>query len=365
MKTKSKQKNKKTQIKIKTVDLFCGAGGLTRGLLDAGISVVAGYDVDNHCRFAYEYNNQGAKFFQKNITDVTSDEISQHFSDSYIKILVGCAPCQPFSKYTQGITQKNDDKWGLLKEFQRLVIETQPHIVSMENVPGLYEHEVFTEFVKTLANNGYYCNIELQKLMVYCPDYGIPQHRRRLVLLASMLAPISLIPPTHTPTNYPTVADAIGSLPEISAGEVNEKDPLHRSSSLSNLNLTRIRHSVPGGTWRDWPEELIADCHKEKSGKSYGSVYGRMVWDQPSPTITTQFYGYGNGRFGHPVQDRGLSLREGAMLQSFPADYQFVDSSKGFHFTTIGRMIGNAVPVRLGEIIGRSIQQHLNDYYEQ
>ncbi|KXK55484.1 MAG: DNA cytosine methyltransferase [Chlorobi bacterium] len=363
MKEISNQSNKKYQINATAVDLFCGAGGLTRGLLDAGISVVAGYDIDSACCFPYEFNNHEAKFYQKNIAEITGEEIERHFPDNHIRVLVGCAPCQPFSKYTQGINAENDTKWGLLSEFQRLIEESQPTIISMENVPGLYMHQVFQRFIKSLADNGYYCASRLQELLVYCPEYGIPQHRKRLVLLASKLGHIRLISPTHQAENYRTVADAIGKLPPLAAGQADPDDPLHRSSSLSERNLARIQHSVPGGSWRDWPEELIADCHKEKSGKSYSSVYGRMVWDQPAPTITTQFYGYGNGRFGHPEQDRGLSLREGAILQSFRPDYQFIEKSDNYHFTTIGRMIGNAVPVRLGEIIGVSIQQHIQSHY--
>ena len=135
-------------------------------------------------------------------------------------------------------------------------------------------------------------------------------------------------------------------------------------SRLSPTNLKRIRQSTPGGTWRDWDEELQLECHKKESGKTYPSVYGRMSWDEPSPTITTQFYGYGNGRFGHPEQDRALSLREGAILQSFPPDYVFIDNEHPSNRREIGIHIGNAVPVELGRAIGLSIQQHLQEVEE-
>ena len=148
-------------------------------------------------------------------------------------------------------------------------------------------------------------------------------------------------------------------MPAIEAGQIDEHDPLHRASTLSPLNLQRIRASVPGGTWRDWPEELRCPCHRRNTGNTYGSVYGRMSWDQIGPTITTQFYNYGTGRFGHPEQDRALSIREGALLQTFPADYDFIDPEREFVVRDIARHIGNAVPVRLGEIIGQSIIAHL------
>lgn len=341
------------------MDLFCGAGGLTHGLLDAGIPVIAGYDVDEACRFPYEHNNHGAKFEKVCVTEITGDQLARHYPAGHVRILVGCAPCQTFSKYTQGLDNDDDPKWKLLDEFARLVRELKPEIVSMENVPGLQKHAVFERFLSTLADQGFHFTDDREKQIVYCPDYGIPQHRRRLVLVASRLGPIELIAPTHSPTKYRKVRDVLRRLSALAAGDVSPADPLHRTSELSPLNLRRIRHSRPGGTWRDWPGELVADCHKVKTGKTYPSVYGRMEWDKPSPTVTTQFFGFGNGRFGHPEQDRGLSLREGAILQSFPNDYQFVADGGEYCFKTIGRLIGNAVPVRLGEVVGKTIKRHL------
>lgn len=131
---------------------------------------------------------------------------------------------------------------------------------------------------------------------------------------------------------------------------------------MSEINLKRIRASKPGGTWRDWPKKLVADCHKEGSGKTYPSVYGRMEWNKPAPTMTTQCYGYGNGRFGHPEQDRAISLREAAVIQGFPRDYKFIERGASVEFRTLGRMIGNAVPVGLGQAIAKSIKAHLEEY---
>ena len=196
---------------------------------------------------------------------------------------------------------------------------------------------------------------------MYAPDYGVPQNRRRLLLLASKLGNIRLIDSLYDKNTYVTVRDAISHLPELKAGEVNEIDFLHTSRRLSELNLQRIRSSRPGGTWKDWDENLLPDCYKRKSGESFRAVYGRLEWDKPASTITTQFPGYGNGRFGHPEQDRALSLREGAIIQTFPNDYQFIKERKDLTFSKIATQIGNAVPPKLGEIIGLSIKKHLEE----
>lgn len=353
---------KSAKIAATAVDLFCGAGGLTRGLLDAGVKVSAGYDIDEMCRFPYEYNNPGAKFHRQSVTSLSASKLSRHYPKGHARILVGCAPCQTFSKYTQGLENDTDPKWTLLRDFGRLVRGLKPDIVSMENVAELQRYEIFHDFMSILDDEGFHYTKDPKKWVVQCQDYGVPQHRRRLVILASRFGPIELIPPTHRPSEHRTVADALRKLPPLRAGEEWPTDPLHRSSTLSIRNLRRIRTSKPGGTWRDWPRELRAECHKEESGQHYSSVYGRMEWDKPSPTITTQFFGFGNGRFGHPEQDRGLSLREGAILQSFPKGYQFVEPMADYHFKKIGRLIGNAVPVRLGVVIGKTIARHLSDY---
>lgn len=341
------------------IDLFCGIGGLTKGLSLAGIDVVVGYDIDDTCKFAYESNNE-AQFIKKDVENITAAEVNDVFQEDDVKIIVGCAPCQPFSRYSLRYRKegRKDDKWRLLYSFSRIVRECLPDIVSMENVPSLVNEEVFKDFVQQLQEL-HYC---VEWSIVYCPDYGVPQKRKRLVLLASRFGKIQLIQPFYERDNYRTVRMAIGSLPQIADGEVCDKDILHQASRLSEINKKRIRQSVPGGTWRDWDDELRLECHSKKSGASYPSVYGRMNWDEPSPTITTQFYGYGNGRFGHPEQDRAISLREGAILQSFPDDYVFVDEEHPAQKREIGTHIGNAVPVELGRAIGVSIRQHLERY---
>lgn len=343
---------------IDAVDLFCGAGGLTAGMRKAGISVRAGYDIELQCEYAYTHNNKGSQFLATDVKDVSSNELLAWYRPGRYRLLAGCAPCQPFSTYNHGKDTRSDRKWPLLYHFSRLIEETQPHLVTMENVPDVTKHEVYHDFVKSLKTQGY----KVWDNPVSCVEYGLPQSRRRHVLLASRLKDISLIPPTHK-GKPKSVQEVIGNLPRLSAGECDPNDPLHRAASLTPINLQRIIHSRPGGTWKDWPPYLIADCHRKPTGKTYPSVYGRMLASEPSPTMTTLCYGFGNGRFGHydPYQCRAISLREAAILQSFPRSYQFLPEDK-ITFKAVGRMIGNAVPVRLGEVIGISLIRHIREY---
>ena len=344
------------------IDLFCGAGALTHGFVLEGFNVAAGLDADKSCKYAYESNNHGARFIEKKIEDVTSVELKQLYPGGHVKILVGCAPCQPYSPYNKH-RQDKDEKWKLLSNFADLISEIEPDIVSMENVPNLVtfqEGKVYQDFVERLEED--YTVTEYPK--VFCPDYGVPQSRKRLVLFASKYGKLELLPATCTPDQYKKVQDVIGDLEPLEAGQVRQKDLYHKASRLSDLNLRRIKASLPGGTWKDWPDELLAQCHRQKSGNGYASVYGRMKWDELSPTITTQCYGFGNGRFGHPdrKQNRAISLREAARLQTFPDDYKFVHPETPHYSTVIGRLIGNAVPIELARVIAESIKHHLETY---
>ncbi|KLI76783.1 MULTISPECIES: DNA cytosine methyltransferase [Lacticaseibacillus] len=345
-------------MKIRAVDLFCGVGGLTNGVQRSGIKVVAGYDILQSCKYPYEYNNN-SKFFLKDVKEISSNEISSLYpADTDYKVLMGCAPCQPFSAYSHRYknNEGHQDKLDLLDYFGKQVVYVHPDIVSMENVPQLAKTNIFKKFLETLHKEGYRYTYRV----VYAPAYGVPQKRKRLLLLASRLGDISLIDPLYDVKHYPTVADTIGKLPPLKAGQQDSMDPLHVSRGLSAINLQRILQSHPNGTWNDWDPSILPNCYRRSSGRSYRSVYGRMSWDEPSPTITTQFIGYGNGRFGHPEQNRALSLREGAMLQTFPENYKFSDGND-FSMSKIAVQIGNAVPVKLGEVIGRSIRRHLHD----
>jgi len=336
------------------VDLFCGAGGLTHGLAKAGVKVISGIDLDPQCKYPYEANNS-SKFMRGDVDKLSGSEILEMFGDSQFRLLAGCAPCQPFSTYSRsGRLNREDSKWDLIYKFGGLVQMAQPELVTMENVPQLLDHRVFKDFLRFL--DGY--NVWFQ--VIECFKYGVPQARKRLVLLASRLGEIKLSEPEFEQIkDAKTVHRAISHLPPLNAGESDPHDPLHAACSLSKLNLRRIKASKPGGTWRDWEPSLLSPCHRRDSGKTYPSVYGRMEWNAPSPTITTQCFGYGNGRFGHPEQDRAITLREAAILQTFPDSYQFIAPGERMYFNRLGKLIGNAVPVRIGEVIGRSILDHL------
>ncbi len=354
MQHNSRSRSSAKGMKIEAIDLFCGIGGLTYGLRQANIKVLAGLDNDYSCKFAYEKNNLN-KFIHADVSDYDFSELVSLYSNDSIRVLVGCAPCQPFSTHTHKIKKiENDPRWSLIDYFVKAVRKLDPHIISMENVRGITKTDVFRKFIASITDAGY----QVDHKILYCPDYGIPQNRSRLVLLGSKLGQICVPEKTHEQEEYVTVADIIKQLPEIKAGEVSANDPIHKSKNLEPINIERIIQSKPKGTWRDWDKKLLPSCYKKNSGKTYASVYGRMTWDEVSPTITTQFFNYGSGRFGHPQQDRALSVREGALLQTFPHEYDFGELTS---LSQTGRHIGNAVPPRLGFVIGKSILEHLEN----
>lgn len=344
------------------VDLFCGAGGLTHGLISAGVKVRAGVDFEELCRHPYEVNHDGIEFHRADVAELEASIVAKWFDGAKVRVLAGCAPCQPFSTYANRYQKVDrfaqDRRRSLLDHFGRLVAELRPDIVTMENVPAVMRHSVFKNFKNTLERIGY----KVWADIIDCAQYGLPQRRNRTVLLASLHGEIELREPTAAEAR--TVADVIRDLPVLKHGGTDREDRLHTASRLSELNYERMRHSKPGGTWRDWPKHLVAKCHTKSTGKKYPAVYGRMKYDEPAPTLTTQFYGFGNGRFGHPSQARGLSLREGALLQGFPKDYSFIADDQPILFKALGRMIGNAVPVDLGRVIGHSIIEHVKQYGE-
>jgi DNA (cytosine-5)-methyltransferase 1 len=290
------------------------------------------------------------------VKDLSATTIRKLIGPSDIRLLAGCAPCQPFSTYSRtGRTERGGSDWDLVESFGRFVKKLRPHLVTMENVPAFEQHPVFQSFLEDLA--GYHVNWST----VECAAIGVPQTRKRFVLLASRLGPEGLaLKAAGVPKA--TVRETIAKLPKLGAGEADPSDPLHIACRLSDLNLRRIRASRPGGTWRDWEPSLRAACHRKSTGDTYPSVYGRMEWDEPAPTITTQCFGYGNGRFGHPEQDRAITLREAAMLQTFPAGYRFLREDEKVRFDLIGRQIGNAVPVQLGKLIAKTFRKHVDRY---
>lgn len=347
-------------VKYPVIDLFCGIGGLSHGFKRERFKVIAGFDIDKSCKYAFEQNNR-ADFYSEDLNLLPSDFIASLYPKNTTRILVGCAPCQAFSTYSQ--KYKHNDKWRMLYTFGRIIDDIQPEIVSMENVPNLKNYnggKVLEDFLAVLEKNGYYVNWKI----VDSSKYGVPQNRMRLILFASKLGRVEFIKPRFVNRKV-TVQDAIGHLPPIDDGETHPSDLMHRARKLSPMNRKRIKATPYGGGWKDWPDELLLECYKKDSGKTFVGVYGRMVWESVAPTMTTQCTGLGNGRFGHPNQDRAISLREAAIFQTFPEDYVFFDPKGEFSARKLETHIGNAVPVSLGGMIARSIRKHLKVYDRQ
>ena len=318
-------------------------------------------DHDADARKTFKTNFPNVHFEFADIRDISVDAIRLRVDGERPNpvLFSGCAPCQPF---TQQITKRpefdHDERVPLLGHFGDLVESCRPDIVFVENVPGLQklnsDSQPFGDFLSRLDAAGYkvdYRSIRMAK-------YGIPQSRRRLVLVGSRHGAIHLPDETHGPgtpnERYDTVRDWISHLPSIRAGEEHQKVPNHRAANLSARNVERVKATTEGGGYRDWPERLKLECHKVFSG--YSDVYGRMSWDSPASGLTTKCASYSNGRFGHPEQDRAISIREAACLQTFPENFVF----KGC-MASMARQIGNAVPVRLAKLIGQQFIDHLKD----
>lgn len=351
--------------KVVGIDLFCGIGGLTNGLVQSNIEIRAGFDIDETCRKSFSQKNNGfPDFVCGDIKKLGEQDFKKYFSDlkqDDYKLIAGCAPCQPYSSYQKNKdfkSRSNHKSYGLIEEYLRVVKIVEPDFVVMENVRLLIKDDVFlNQFVEYFRENNFHVDYKV----VNMADYGAPQRRMRLLFLAVNKKTVKnfrdfVVHKKIKNVNKKTVFDTIGYLPKINNGEINKTDFLHQSSKLSDLNLKRIKNSREGGTWRDWPKDILPDCYKRESGSTYSSVYGRMKKHDVSPTLTTQFNRYGTGRYGHYEQDRAISLREGALLQTFPVDYEF-DSSLGT--TVIARQIGNAVPPIYAKVLGEMILDNL------
>lgn len=363
--------------RVVAIDLFCGAGGLTYGLESVGIDVVAGIDVDEACRYPYEANTD-AQFLRRDIAglldsetdsdaeDLTTEEVDSLIPDDAVVIIAGCAPCQPFSELNNGIVNTDHDKWGLLEAMRRVVDAVEPDIVAMENVPGIANDEIYTESFRAWFIENAGPDYRVTDDIVDCTEYLVPQSRKRLVMLASRFGNPELVTPPRTDNDIVTVRRRFSDhdLPDLDAGEgAPEFHPLHKAADLRGDNPERMRYTGEGEDWHDLPNDLKP---ASEADSSY-IAYGRMRWDRPAPTLTTNFFNWGSGRFGHPgydeepanSTDRAISLLEGALLQTFPIDYEFVPDGDDPQLSTMGRLIGNAVPVRLAKAIGGSIRRHL------
>ena len=346
---------------LKAVDFFCSGGGMSYGLQRAGIKVLAGLDIDKTCKETYEHNILGAKFIECDLTKYSPEDLKKEIK---IKkrdkntVFIGCSPCQ-FWTIINTDKKKSAKSKHLLKDFYRFVEFYRPGFVVVENVPGIYHNKNnsgLDRFVSNLTDIGY----EVEYKVVNLNDFGVPQSRKRFSLIGNRVSSTKVFPIEIFPK--PVVKDFIGKkngFRKINSGHRDSSEFMHSSAKLSPENLDRIKLTPPnGGSRAAWENtNLQLNSYKKHGSKSFSDTYGRLSWNKPSSTITTKFFSLSNGRFGHPEENRALSLREGAALQTFPKDYIFKSNS----MINIGRMIGNAVPPKYGESIGKAILKALND----
>ena len=352
-----------SHLPVEVVDFFSGCGGTSAGLNQAGMRILLGVDKDEDAAATYEANFPEAGFLCRDIRDVFTWELEPYFSRIRERpvLFTACAPCQPFSKQNRG-KSKSDTRATLLDELHRFVRRFRPEYIFLENVPGIQRVDPSNgplgRFRRLLEVLDYHIASDVIDFL----DYGVPQTRRRFVLAASLVAPIHLPQPTHGTADgraaHATVWDWIGDLPPIPAGGSSDAVPNHHCAGLSLLNLERIANTPEGGDRRDWPEDLILPCHQGHVGHT--DVYGRLHRDRPASTLTTRCISLSNGRFGHPTQDRALSVREAACLQTFPRDFFFSGS-----LASTAIQIGNAVPVLLARRVGDTINAHLASNVQQ
>ncbi|MEX0323800.1 MAG: DNA cytosine methyltransferase [Puniceicoccaceae bacterium] len=342
-------------LTFKAVDFFCGAGGMSFGLQRAGIEVLAGIDNDRECKKTYESNIRGARFIKHNICTLSAKDLQHRLKlivDDPFLIFAGCSPCQFWSKIRTD-KRKSEQSAFLLKNFQKFIKYFRPGFVVIENVPGLYKRKndsILPKFLNFLEKLDY----SVSDGIVNANNYGVPQNRLRYLMIATRLSRHVTLPIKSI--KRPVVSDFIGvrkGFSRIEAGHKDDSSLQHWSSGLSEKNLKRIQLTPYSGgdrlAWKD-DEDLQIPAYINRDD-CFRDVYGRMSWDRPAPTITTRFNSLSNGRFGHPNEDRAISIREGASLQTFPKNFYFHGSS----MHSLARQIGNAVPPELARKVGKHI----------
>ncbi len=325
------------------IDLFCGCGGVTEGLKQAGFTVIAAVDNDPICCETYRLNHPEVHLLQKDICKTSARSLKMILGKQKLDLLIVCAPCQPFSSLNK--STKPDDRVYLILQSVRFVKALKPKFVFFENVPGLTKNSAVLSQLKSEFTKLGYILSEAQQ--VDAADYEVPQRRVRCVIVASKKHPIELPPPITPAGHRMTVRDTIETLPIASFN--NPQDSLHVCRKHSKITLDRLHHiSHDGGSRSELPNELVLPCHKKLDAEGemthYCDVYGRMRWDTVAPTLTTGCTDVTKGRYAHPCYDRAITLREAALLQTFPANYRFYGNSG-----QIARQIGNAVPVNLAK----------------
>ncbi len=342
---------KKTEFTC--IDSFCGAGGLALGLQRAGFNILLSFDIDRTC---IESINANKKYFHHpaevaDIADMLNGNLLKkcHLKRGELFLLAGGPPCQGFSVQRRG--DDTDVRNELVLKYGKLIDELYPKYFVMENVSGIAGKRgktILQQLFEKLENIGYAMHIEL----LDAQNYGVPQRRKRYIIIGEREDMGNHYVYPHPPNVKKTVRDVIGNLPAPPEdGTDHPNISLHRKDRLSDINLKRIQAITEGQGRDSLPKNLRAKCHKiDSSIIGFRKVYGRMAWDDVAPTITARFDSFTRGQFGHPTQNRSISLREGALLQSFPMDFEFKGSK-----VDVARQIGNAVPPLLAEQIGKSI----------
>ena len=357
---------------LTAIDLFAGGGGLTVGLKRAGFEIISAVEIEKHASATYKANHPEVTFLEQDITTVSGERLKELTKGLGVDLMAGCPPCQGFTSLNK--YGENDPRNELVLEMARLAKEVMPRAIMIENVPGLATKgkRLYDRLTEDLRLLGYI--LEETASVLQSADYGVPQRRRRLVLLAGLGFKIDIPPPTHSRSgkrglpHWKSVRDAIGDaeargapLPLTSAQKQGalQKSNWHIVRTLSPQNVQRIRAAKPGTNWTNIPEEIRPECHKGNY-MGFPNVYGRMEWDQPSPTITAGCTTFSKGRFGHPMEDRTISVREAALLQTFPENYRF-DVPFMEHVCNV---IGNALPCDLAEVLARQCHRRLEAFAE-
>ncbi len=349
-------------IPLVAVEAFAGGGGLTVGLRNAGIRTIVAIEIEPHAATTFKTNHPHATVLCQDIREIHGEQLLE-LAPNKVDVLAACPPCQGFSSLTSK-WKKSDPRNNLVSEVGRLAREITPTAIMMENVPGLADkgRHLLKDLMVDLRQLGYITNCDILQVA----DYGVPQRRRRLVLLAGLGFRIEMPERTHSKTGedglpkWKTLRNAIAGMEEpITFQEARTKGGAklfnwHVVRQLSPETRLRIKAARPGGSWSDFPEDLRAKCHRG-GYKGFSNVYGRMSWDEPSVTITAGCTTFSKGRFGHPIEDRTISLREAATLQTFPIDFIF-DTP---YFERACEIVGNALPCVFAEALARCVRQSI------